>query len=177
MQIAGVSATPYGAKTQPREKMGTARWLSLFFPGHPIFSVDRNAWVAAGGLTQGERVGTLDGTAIVASVEDLPATETVYSLEVHREHTFFVSTARVWGHDDCEIPPFTATMHAIAEPIARGSNIRKVNALVAKSGGARRGWRKMKTWTDDGLEIHYYGHHGIGRKGEKWAGDPDPSWT
>lgn len=69
---------------------------------------------------------------------------------------------------------FTKEMHAGAEVIARGSGIRKIDELVEKFGGTRKGWVKMKTWTDAGEEIHYYFHKGIGRVGEKLAGSPDP---
>jgi hypothetical protein len=78
------------------------------------------------------------------------------------------------GAAERAIPKFTRQMKSQAQPIATGRNINKVDTLVEKFGGTRNGWTKMKTWTADGAEIHYYEHHGIGRVGEKWAGFPDP---
>ena len=58
--------------------------------------------------------------------------------------------------------------------VTRHAAIDKVDTLVQKFGGRRSNWQKMKTWTEEGYEIHYYEHHGIGVVGAKWAGDPDP---
>jgi len=78
------------------------------------------------------------------------------------------------GAAERQIPRFTRQMKSQAQKIAEGRSINKVDILVEKFGGTTRGWKKMKTWTDDGAEIHYYEHHGIGRVGGKWAGFPDP---
>lgn len=69
---------------------------------------------------------------------------------------------------------FTRQMHSQSEVIARGTRIAKVNELVSKFGGKAKGWVKKKTWEVGGMEIHYYEHAGIGRRGVKWAGEPDP---
>jgi hypothetical protein len=68
---------------------------------HPFWSLDRNDWVAAGDLKPGEKLRTLDGSAAVKSVVPRPGTETVYNLEVHKDHTFFVSDAKLWVHNNC----------------------------------------------------------------------------
>jgi hypothetical protein len=41
------------------------------------------------------------GSAAVRSVTPRPGTETVYNLEVHRAHTYFVSDAKLWVHNSC----------------------------------------------------------------------------
>jgi hypothetical protein len=46
--------------------------------------------------------------------------------------------------------------------------------LVDKFGGDPNKWKKLKTVDEYGQEIHYYEHHGIGIKGRKYAGQPDP---
>ncbi len=69
---------------------------------------------------------------------------------------------------------FTKSMLSNSQLIAKGSEIRKINELVAKFGGTRKGWKKKKGWDSCGNEWHWYEHHGIGRKGEKLAGAPDP---
>ncbi len=69
--------------------------------GHPLWSVDRGGWVPAGDLKPGEKLRTLDGTATVAGIKPRPGTETVYNLEVHKDHTYFVSAAKLWVHNAC----------------------------------------------------------------------------
>jgi hypothetical protein len=68
---------------------------------HPFWSLDRAGWVAAGDLQPGEKLRTVAGSAAVRSVTPRPGTETVYNLEVHRAHTYFVSDARLWVHNAC----------------------------------------------------------------------------
>ncbi len=68
---------------------------------HPFWSLDRKAWVAAGDLKPGERLRTLDGEATVVSTKARSGTETVYNIEVHQDHTFFVSNANLWVHNTC----------------------------------------------------------------------------
>jgi len=63
--------------------------------------LDRNAWVAAGDLKAGERLRTLDGAACVAGIKLRLGRDTVYNLEVHKDHTFFVSDAKLWVHNAC----------------------------------------------------------------------------
>jgi hypothetical protein len=68
---------------------------------HPFWSLDRKGWVAAGDLKPGEKLRTQDGSATVKSVVPRPGTETVYNIEVHKDHTFFVSEAKLWVHNTC----------------------------------------------------------------------------
>jgi hypothetical protein len=78
------------------------------------------------------------------------------------------------GAAERTIPKFTRAMKSQAKVIARGDRIDKVDTLVEKFGGQARKWSKMKTWTADGAEIHWYEHPGIGKVGIKWDGFPDP---
>ncbi len=66
---------------------------------HPIFSYDRNDWVAAGELRINEKVQTLDGTASLTSTSQRPGRHTVYNLEVHRHHTYYVSQFGILAHN------------------------------------------------------------------------------
>lgn len=68
---------------------------------HPFWSLDRKGWVAAGDLKSGEKLRTQDGSATVESVIPRAGTETVYNIEVHKNHTFFVSDAKLWVHNAC----------------------------------------------------------------------------
>ena len=140
---------------------------------HPFWSATRGGWTRAGNLLVGEALTTHEGATHVTSI-DLGPPNTVYNIEVFDDHTYFVGQAQAWVHNSCPIPKFTRAMKARAFRIASGTEIDKVNTLVQKFGGRKGSWRKMKTWTDDNAEIHYYEHHGIGVVGAKWAGDPDP---
>jgi RHS repeat-associated protein len=71
-------------------------------------------------------------------------------------------------------PNFTKEMLSQSEVIARGPGIRKIDELVEKFGGTRKGWVKKKGVDSSGKEWHWYEHSGIGRVGVKRPGDPDP---
>jgi len=45
--------------------------------------------------------GRKSGPADVTSVESVEAGRAVYNVEVAREHTYRVSTSRVWAHNEC----------------------------------------------------------------------------
>lgn len=68
---------------------------------HPFYSVDRKGWVAAGDLRPGETLRTDSGTAKFIRAERKPGTETVYNLEVHKNHNFYVSKAKLLVHNNC----------------------------------------------------------------------------
>lgn len=106
---------------------------------HPFWSLDRKGWVAAGDLKQGEKLRTQDGSAAVKSVVPRPRTETVYNLEVHKDHTFFVSDAKLWVHNNC-----------LKDALARGARIKNTSAwlenavipnLIKNHGATREGIR------------------------------------
>lgn len=68
---------------------------------HPIYSVDRQSWVAAGKLNNGEHVRTIHGSTKLLTVHTRPSRETVYNLEVHRSHTFHVTDLGILVHNSC----------------------------------------------------------------------------
>ncbi|MCW5757010.1 MAG: hypothetical protein KIT54_07240 [Phycisphaeraceae bacterium] len=68
-------------------------------PGHPFFSADRGTWIAAALLQPGERVQTLTGTSTVDRVTWREGLHTVYNLEVHGPHTYFVGKSGAWVHN------------------------------------------------------------------------------
>ena len=67
--------------------------------GHPIFSIDRAAYVHLGDLMPGERVRTADGWATVEAMSRWRGEQEVYNLEVDGEHRFFVGGARIESHN------------------------------------------------------------------------------
>lgn len=88
-----------------------AELLDLFVQGlaepigatasHPFYSVDRGTWVAAGNLRPGERLRTESGLALFLRAERKPGTATVYNIEVHKSHNFYVSKANLLVHNEC----------------------------------------------------------------------------
>ena len=70
---------------------------------HPVYSVDREDWVAAGELELGEALQTPEGTTRVEEIEAEPGAidERVFTLEVAGTHAFFVGKAGIWVHNGC----------------------------------------------------------------------------
>lgn len=76
-------------------------------PGHLFYSDDRDDWVHAADLAVGEHVRTHDGVATVASEKSIPGTQTVHNLEIDVAHTYLVSSAELYVHNNnlCAQPP------------------------------------------------------------------------
>jgi hypothetical protein len=71
---------------------------------HPIWSVDRQAWVPLGELVEGETLQGQDGLAAVLSVTLSRVAQPVYNIEVHGEHVYQVGGLGVLVHNawlDC----------------------------------------------------------------------------
>jgi hypothetical protein len=67
---------------------------------HPFWSEDRQAFVEAGQLREGERVRTrLDEVAAVVSIKPRPPSAWVYNLEVQGEHVYEVGPGGVLVHN------------------------------------------------------------------------------
>ncbi|HMA95105.1 MAG TPA: RHS repeat-associated core domain-containing protein [Polyangiaceae bacterium] len=69
-------------------------------PGHLLY-VEGRGWTAARDVVDGDVLRSDSGPADVESVESVEAGRAVYNVEVAREHTYRVSTARVWAHNEC----------------------------------------------------------------------------
>lgn len=77
---------------------------------HPIFSFDRDDWVPAGDLRINEKVLTADGLATLTGKSERPGRHTVYNLEVHRSHSYYVSQFGILAHNTgigCDLATFT----------------------------------------------------------------------
>ncbi len=78
---------------EDRETIGTTS-------NHPFWSVDRDEYVQAGSLLEGERLTTLHGdTRVVTSIVARDGSEPVYNLEVFGEHVYFVGVNGVLTHN------------------------------------------------------------------------------
>jgi hypothetical protein len=70
---------------------------------HPFWSEDRQEFVEAGQLREGERVRTrLDEIAHVVQVKPRPPTKWVYNLEIQGEHVYEVGPGGVLVHNACQ---------------------------------------------------------------------------
>jgi RHS repeat-associated protein len=68
---------------------------------HRLFSADRNDWVAAGSLEDGEWLQTRAGVVQVTHVDRTPQGPTeVFNLEVIGQHQYFVGDQRVRAHNN-----------------------------------------------------------------------------
>ena len=70
---------------------------------HPIWSVDRNDWVALGELTDGETLQSADGVATVLSITLVTCSLHVYNIEVHGEHVYQVGELGLLVHNTCDV--------------------------------------------------------------------------
>lgn len=73
-------------------------------PNHPLWSQTRNGWVEAGQLKVGEHVKTKDGIAQLTMRRQRPGRHKVYNLEVHKDHTYYVSNLGILAHNSCAVP-------------------------------------------------------------------------
>nr|WP_044235914.1 Ig-like domain-containing protein [Gimesia maris] len=91
-------------------------------PNHPIWSVDREAFVRADSLSVGEQLQTLNGIARITSITARGPPETVFNLEVQVKHTYFVTDSGVLVHNGgtCHISPNTG------RPVNLNGRIRQI---------------------------------------------------
>ncbi len=68
-------------------------------PNHPIWSVDREAFVRADSLSVGERLQILNGIVRITNSTARGPPEPVYNLEVQVKHTYFVADSGVLVHN------------------------------------------------------------------------------
>ncbi len=73
-------------------------------PAHPIYSEDRQNFVAAGELITGERLSPLTGLAQVKSVDNWSGVTQVYNLEVNVEHVYRVTASGLLVHNASPSP-------------------------------------------------------------------------
>ncbi|WP_417388074.1 Hint domain-containing protein [Gimesia sp.] len=74
-------------------------------PNHPIWSVDREAFVRTDSLSVGERLQTLNGIARITNITARGPPEPVYNLEVQVKHTYFIADSGVLVHNgaNCDL--------------------------------------------------------------------------
>jgi hypothetical protein len=96
-----------------------ARAFDLHFDGlakalgvtnnHRVYSFDRGDFVNVGELHEGEHLQNLEGNPVrLSRIDRRPHSETVYNLEVQRDHVYRVTGAGLLVHNDCVPFPSTA---------------------------------------------------------------------
>jgi hypothetical protein len=67
--------------------------------GHLLWSLDRDGWVAAGNLSEGERLAGEDGPVVVESVTTDAVSQAVYNLDVETDHRYLVTGEGIVAHN------------------------------------------------------------------------------
>ncbi len=73
-------------------------------PNHPFYSTDRNAFVRADELREGERLKSFAGNPRVVRIVELTDSEPVYNLEVQCDHVFHIAASGVLVHNSTPCP-------------------------------------------------------------------------
>ena len=71
---------------------------------HPLYSLDRDAWVQVRDLRLGERLQTAESAVRVEALEKVRGVHRVYNLEVEGDHEYLVGDAWVRAHNSCVEP-------------------------------------------------------------------------
>jgi len=121
---------------------------------HPLFSEDRNDWVAAGQLRVDERIRTKIGTARIEAIRWKSGEYRVYNIEVEQDHAYFVSEIELLSHkaNPCKVVEISASRHPeaakhIAEAQKAGHpSVVTINraGAAANRGASLRGQQKVK---------------------------------
>lgn len=78
-------------------------------PNHPFWSEDKQEFVRADELQEGEKVRTLSALTYVESISPRSGRHTVYNLEVQYDHVYHVGDGGVLVHNTCdEVIPLDA---------------------------------------------------------------------
>lgn len=100
---------------------------------HPIWSLDRNEWVAANELRIGENLKTYKGKVVLTRKQKREGRHTVYTLEVYRDHNFFVSDNSILVHNEC----WNKHWDDLLGKINQWKQIKKQSGLPSGAGNAR----------------------------------------
>ena len=91
---------------------------------HPVYSLDRGDFVAAGELSAGERLATLAGPTAVLGIQPQHTAgqhtpQTVYNLEVQGQHVFRITSNGLLVHNMCA--PNRGFKNKTPSPALKGS--------------------------------------------------------
>lgn len=149
---------------------------------HPIWSVDRNAWVGARDLNIGETVKTKDSVVVLKSRAKLDGLHKVYNLEIYKDHNFLVSTDKILVHNTCGEGWISKNIYSKLG--SKNPELRKVFEEAMEKGAAKStGQSGIKRLTGQGQKINgkwyqyelktapgsKYGDHRLYGNLEKWT--------
>jgi hypothetical protein len=127
--------------------------------GHPIWSLDRGAWIAAGALRAGERLATAVGEAVVEYVTVQPGARRVYNLSIEGDARYLVGELGLLAHN--------------AHPCVRAQQFRAQspanpapNQILGKAGNSKTldiNPRRAGVQRPDGAAAHHIVAHGDDR--------------
>ena len=72
---------------------------------HPLFSLDRKDWVLVRHLLLGERLQTIDGSAVIEAIRQVPEERRVFNLSVEGEREYLVGEEAIRAHNSCVTEP------------------------------------------------------------------------
>jgi RHS repeat-associated protein len=72
---------------------------------HRLFSIDRQGWVSAADLREGERLAARTGPVTIATNQEKSRAERVYNIEVETEHDYLVGDHGVLSHNESPCTP------------------------------------------------------------------------
>lgn len=100
---------------------------------HPLYSLDRNSWVAVRDLMVGELLQTERGALRIGSMERVRGTHSVFNLEVEGDHEYLVGADGIRAHNTC-----------FPRKTLRGVSLKWLER------NKPRGWRKVRTRDKEG---------------------------
>jgi hypothetical protein len=140
---------------------------------HPYWSVDRQQFVPAAELREGEQVESLTGPTHVASITPSDYSGPVYNLEINGEHVFRVGTKGLLAHNSCSRTAPKSKPINLPSPKKVTIDMNHI-ASGHMTGGSRVGPRKdlfPSSWTRDEVRRAVQGAYGnakrIGTQGER----------
>ena len=108
---------------------------------HPFWSEDRQEFIPAGELNQGERVLLYSGeTAKIAQKLPRPGPETVYNLEIWGEHVYCVGNNGVLVHNMCGRLDFPGYYLAKKAPMQVIPGVRELRGVYVNDIGIQKPW-------------------------------------
>ncbi|MEL6676776.1 MAG: hypothetical protein AAFR61_31490 [Bacteroidota bacterium] len=137
---------------------------------HLFWSVDHQTWQQIRDFEIGQRVKTPQGVAVLKAIQPLPGLQTVYNLEVYRDHNYAVSDLGILVHNDC-LPDVRWIKHDIWNELKRANLQKKFKKAMDKGlAESRKDASGIIRLTDN--EVVKHGGHVYKHK----IKDPNTGW-
>jgi hypothetical protein len=126
-------------------------------PNHPFWSEDRQSFVRADELKEGEHLRAFNGTPIVRRVVPLEDPEPVFNLEVQCDHVYHVAKNGVLVHNSGPCPqlidPSTIrfTQNSISNLFRNGNSVTETIARLRSGAIAAESFPRIRVFEQNGL--------------------------